>query len=358
MKVLILTTHLNYGGISSYCVSLSNTLAQKGHTVFIASASGEMSVQLSHENISQVAIPIRTKSELSPRVFLSIFKLVRLIRQQKIDIIHAHTRVTQIVAYYLSKITKVPFTTTCHGFFKRNIGRQIQPAWGDKVIAISDAVKKHLMIDFYVNEKQIALIPNGIDISRFRVTQKRNDKNIPARTVGIVARLSPVKGHMYLIEAMARVIKEFPDGRLLVFGDGNIKYKLIKQAEELKIAEKVFFLPSVSNTAEVLQEIDIFAMPSLQEGLGLAILEAQACGIPVIGSNVGGIPTVIKHDLSGLLVQPKEPMSLAGAIMRLMESKELAIRLGMHARDEVVRNFNLETMVVKIEEMYKEILKK
>ncbi len=358
MKILLLTTHLNYGGISSYCVSLARRLAENGHTVTIASASGDLVGQLERSNISHIHIPIKTKSELSPLVVISMLKLLRFVRQESIDIIHAQTRVTQVLAWYLSKITKIPFLTTCHGFFRRNIGRQFLPCWGRQVIAISEAVRRHLMIDFYVSDENIALIHNGIDIGQFKVSPKRKDINHPDRTVGIIARLSLVKGHTYLIEAMAEVLSEFPDARLFIFGEGKIKYKLVQQAKELKINEKVFFMPAVANTAEVLQEIDIFVMPSLNEGLGLSVLEAQACSLAVIASNVGGIPTLVKDELTGLLVSAKQPRALAAAIMKIMQNKEVAMRLGQSARREVEKKFDLEQMAQKVEKVYKQVLKR
>jgi len=289
---------------------------------------------------------------------MSLIRLLMLNRTEKFDIIHAQTRVTQVLASFMSKLTGIPFVSTCHGFFRRNMGRQLYPAWGERVIAISEAVQKHLLIDFYVPEEKVKLVHNGIDIDMFRIMGKRLDPDYKCRTVGIIARLSTVKGHKYLIEAMAEVIREFEDARLFVFGQGKIKYELIKQAEHLKISAKVFFLPSISNTAEVLQEIDIFVMPSLQEGLGLSILEALACGVPVVASNVGGIPSIIKHDVSGLLVEPGNPMALAGAIMHLMEDRNLAMRLGQKGRHEVEERFNLGKMAADIEKIYAEAIKK
>jgi len=358
MKILLLTTHLNFGGISSYTFSLAKALTKRGHDVSCASAGGEMIGQLQKNAIEHIYIPIKTKSELSPRILASMFNLLRIAKKEPFDIIHAQTRVTQVLAGYLSSITKIPFVSTCHGFFRQNLGRQLYPCWGKKVIAISEAVKKHLMIDFYVAEEQIALIYNGVDIGQFRVASKRKDINRNIRTVGIIARLSPVKGHVYLIEAMKEVIGEFSDARLFIFGQGKVKYDLVRKAERLKISDKLFFLPSVTHTSEIMQEIDIFVMPSLQEGFGLSILEAQACGIPVIASGVGGIPALIRHDVTGLLVPPKEPAALAGAIMKVMENKELAIRLGLQGRRSVEEKFNEDKMVRKIEQVYQKVAKK
>jgi glycosyltransferase involved in cell wall biosynthesis len=356
MKILLLTTHMNFGGISSYTFSLAKILVELGHDVYCASSNGDICAQLEKNGIRYLPIPINTKSELSPKVLISLIKLLLFHRKEKFDILHAQTRVTQVLAWYFSKITKIPYVTTCHGFFRKHMGRQIFPCWGQIVFAISDAVKKHLMIDFYVPSKNIALVPNGIEVEKFTVAEKRADPKYKDRAVGIIARLSSVKGHIYLIQAMAEVIKEFPDAKLYIFGHGNNKYELVRLVEKLKITENVFFLPAVSNTAKVLQEIDIFVMPSIQEGLGLSILEAQASGLPVVASNVGGIPTIVKHDISGLLCPPKNPAALSGAILRLMEDRGLAIRLGQKGRQDVESMFNLQIMTSKIEKVYKEVL--
>lgn len=358
MNILLLTTHLNYGGISAYSFSLVKDLVKRGHTVFIGSSSGDLIPQLEQNNLTHIRIPINTKTELSPLLFVSLCKILHFIKHNPIDVIHAQTRVTQVLAFYLHKMTQVPFVTTCHGFFQPNIGRQLLPCWGEKVIAISDAVKKHLMLDFEIPQNKIVLIPNGIDILRFKVAQSRKDINIPDRKLGIIARLSPVKGHRFLLEAMAQVIKDFPDATLMVFGEGKIKYELIKQTEKLKIKDHVLFLPAVSNTAEVLQEIDIFVMPSLKEGLGISILEAQACGIPVVATCVGGIPEVIKHEVTGLLVPAQNSAALAAAIMKIMQNKELSIKLSEQAKQDVEKKFNLGQMVDKVEQVYKTVVKK
>ena len=352
MKVLFLTTHLNYGGISSYTLSLAHGLVQQGHQAYIASGGGMYEAGLAQLGITHLRLPMKTKSELNPWLWLSAAALLRFVRAEKIDVIHAQTRVSQVMAAALSRATKIPYITTCHGFFRRNLGRQIFPCWGDRVIAVSTAVRKHLIIDFFVPEKNVVFIPNGIDVRKFRVASRRSDPEAVDRTVGIVARLSPVKGHIYLIDAMASVVREFPAARLFIFGEGLTRAELVHRADSLGISEHVFFLPAVSHTADVLQDIDIFVMPSLQEGLGLSILEAQASGLPVIAANVGGIPNVIKNDLSGLLIPTKDAAAIAAAILKIMQDRRLAMRLGKRGREDVEQYFSLDQMVTSVLEVY------
>ncbi len=358
MKILYLATHFNYGGITTYVYSLAKSLSERGHEIVVASSGGQVENALRKiPGIHHLTIPIKTKSELSPKVVVSSLVLKRLLLKHRVDIIHSHTRVTSVVAGYLKRTTKIPYVTTCHGFYRRNIGRQLLPMWGDLTIAISDAVKKHLMIDFFVPENRIRLVPNSIDVANFRVDPIRLDTERPLRKVGIVARLSPVKGHAVLIKAMKKVVEEYPDACLLIFGEGKIKYSLIAIAEELKIMDRVLFLPSVANTSEVLREIDIFVLPSLDEGLGLSILEAQACGIPVVASRVGGIPSIVKNNQTGLLVPPGDVDALSGAILKLMDNSRLAVTLGHEGRLTVEEKFDMSRMVEEMEKVYQEVIR-
>ncbi|MCM8813734.1 MAG: glycosyltransferase family 4 protein, partial [Candidatus Omnitrophica bacterium] len=304
-----------------------------------------------------IPLPIRTKSELSPALPVSLFFLVAALWRTPVDVVHAQTRVTQVLAFLFTRIRRIPFVTTCHGFFRANIGRRIWPCWGERVIAISDAVRKHLLQDFRVPAKKVVFIPNGIDVDQFAVALKTRDPQHRDRIVGIVARLSSVKGHRYLLQAMPAVLRVFPDAQLYIFGEGSMKFELVHLAEKLRIQERVFFLPNVSNTPDILPEIDIFVMPSIQEGLGLSLLEAQACGLPVVASDVGGIPTVVKHEVTGLLAPPRDPQALAAAIIRLMSDRELAMRLGERARKDVAEKFTVARMTAQVEKVYREVLR-
>ena len=119
MKILLLTTHLNTGGIARYVISLAKALKHRGHTVFVASSGGDLEMTLVQEGIQHLFVDLRTKSELSPKVVKSFFGLKSFARKEGIDLIHAHTRVTQVLAALLSLYTKIPYVTTCHGFFRR-----------------------------------------------------------------------------------------------------------------------------------------------------------------------------------------------------------------------------------------------
>ena len=156
MKVLLLSTHLNIGGIGCYIVNLARYLKRRGHEVFVSTSGGDMVDELLKEGIAHIKINLKTKSELSPKLLWALPRLLSLVRDKDIQIIHAHTRVAQVLAYLLSRMLRVPYVTTCHGFFKLRIGRKIFKCWGDKTIAISEAVKRHLISDFNIPSEDVA----------------------------------------------------------------------------------------------------------------------------------------------------------------------------------------------------------
>ncbi len=363
MNILLLTNHLNVGGITSYVYSLACGLKAKGHSVYIGSSAGEALPKFTEAGINFILLPLRTKSEVHPNVAVSLIKLLPQIKEKKIDILHANTRVTQVLACLAGRLSGVPFVSTCHGFFKTRFSRRVFPCWGQKVIAISRQVKEHLLNDFRVNEENIRVIHNGIDIEKFAIhsPQSTAEAKIKLRigngsAIGIVARLSDVKGHIYLIEAMKKVLQDFPDAQLVIAGDGKMKDELVSLSSRLGIEKSVFFIPTLADTLTVLSALDLFVLPSLKEGLGLSLMEAMACGICVIGSNIGGIKTLIRDGYNGILVEPKDVNGLYLAISGLLKDHAKMQALAVNARNFIAGNFSLEQMVLQTEGVYQECL--
>ncbi len=363
MNILYLTNHLNIGGISSYVLTLAGGMKKRGHNVYIASSGGETLPRFSGEGIEYIPIPIKTKSEISYKVLLSKFKILKAIKEKNIDIIHANTRVTQVLSFLAQRACGKPYVSTCHGFFKKRLFRRIFPCWGDKVIAISEPVKEHLIRDFKVKEADIRVVHSGIDINKFtvqspesRVASKKKLGLKDAPVVGIVARLSEEKGHTGLIRAMPEVIANIPGAQLLIIGEGRTKQELIKLAKALDLDNNVFILPPVGDTREVLSSMDLFVLPSLKEGLGLALMEAMASGIAVIGTDVGGIKSLIRDGDNGLLVRPADSKGLSRAIVELLQNPAKAKSLGANARIFIKQNFSQERMVSQTEGVYLECL--
>ncbi|MFA6216863.1 MAG: glycosyltransferase family 4 protein [Candidatus Omnitrophota bacterium] len=363
MNILYLTTHLNPGGITSYLLTLSRAMKQKGHTVYIAASSGELLPRFQEAGITYIPVPINTKQEISLAVVRTFFILARKVKEYNIDIIHAQTRVAQVASCLLEIFCRTPYVSTCHGFFKKRLFRMMFPCWGRLCIAISQQVQDHLVNDFKLSGQSIRLVSNGIDLDRFirsdEQTCLKTRKELGlgnALVVGILARLSEVKGHRYLIEAMKLVSARIVNARLLIIGEGKIKKDLMDLCDSLAISDKIIFLPNVLETVRFLSIMDVFVMPSLHEGLGLSLMEAMALGLAVIGSDVGGIKSLIQHNSNGLLVKPADPAELSCAIIALLEDQKRREQLAFRGQSFIRENFSQSKMAAQTQRVYEECL--
>lgn len=322
-----------------------------------------MAAEFEKCGIAHFFLPIKTKQEINPKVIISLLKLRPFLKEKKIDIIHSHTRVTQVLGCLLERFSGVVYISTCHGFFKKRFFRKLLPCWGKKVIAISEPVKEHLIKDFGVKEEDIRLIYNGIDINKSEAMCQVSGVGLKNKlglkggpVIGIVGRLSDVKGHKYLMEAMKIVLEKIPTAQLLIVGEGPMQKELVFFSKKLEIEKEVIFLPNVSDIRGVLSIMDLFVMPSLKEGLGLSLMEAMAMGLAVIGSDVGGIRSLIRHGSNGLLVRPADASLLAEAIEALLHQPERAKTLGENAKTFIHKNFPQEKMINETEKVYSECI--
>ena len=361
MNILFLTTHVNTGGITSYILTLGETLVKSGHKVWVASSGGDNVSRIEAAGMRHLQINVRTKSELHPKLLLSMPPLLDLIRDEKINIIHAQTRVTQVLGEVLSRLSGIKLVTTCHGFFRPRWFRKIFPCWGQAVIAISKPVAQHLSTDFKVSSDKIYLVVNGIDLDRFVMTDEPKRRQLrqglklgDVPLIGIIARLSDVKGIDILIKAMPRVLKMIPSANLMIVGQGPQEADLKKLTKALSLTAQVHFKSIINQTPDLLGAFDVFVMPSLMEGLGLSVMEAQACGIPVVASRVGGLLDLVEDGKSGSLVESHNPEALADKIVGILQNPQQAKRMAQQARSNIERNFSAEGMLKKTLQIYEQ----
>lgn len=364
MKVLLATTHLDKGGIAFYTVNLARYLKLLGVDVSVLSAGGELEYVLDKEGISHIELAIKTKSELGMKVWRALPAAVRYVRKENFDIIHAQTRVTQVMAEAMRKITGTPYVTTCHGFFKhRRLSRRVLPCWGEKVIAISESVRSHLVSDMKVENKKAVLVYNGIDLKSYENLSGENRLEIlkelgiseDSAVVGTVGRFSSVKGLKYLIEAFDMTSAKRKDISLLLIGQGPEEESLKHRASQSASCGRIFFSTGIRPLREYLSVMDIFCMPSLGEGFGLAAVEAMASGKPCIVSKVGGLTEIITDGENGIVVPPAEPAALERAILRVLGDKVLADKLSFQAKKRAL-DFSLERCGAGTLKVYQDVL--
>ena len=364
MNILLLANHFNTGGISTYLMTLAGGYVHRGHKVWIATAGGDLVAAAEALDVRHITIPaLHVKCEFHPGLLLAAGKVSRLVKENGINIIHAQTRVTQSVAALAGLWSGREYVSTCHGFFKPRLSRRVFPLWGRGVVAISRPVVDHLVKDLKVQPELISLVPNGIDTDKFHpvppeikyaVRQRFDVGNEPL--VGIIARLSDVKGHCHLINAMNELVHKRPDIKCLIFGEGPLEATLKDQVEKMKLSATVKFFCVNGQTADLLPMFDVFAMPSIQEGLGLSVMEAQSCGVPVVASRVGGLVEAVIDGETGILVPPQEHLPLADALAKVLFNKELAQRFANNGRRRMITHFTVDAMVEGTLEVYRKAL--
>ncbi len=365
MNVLHLTTHLNVGGITTYIYRLIKPLKKLGVETFVLSSGGNCSGEFTGHGAKTFELSIRTKNVLNPKIYFNLPAVKKIILENKIDLIHAHTRITQVMAFCLEKMTGVPFVTTCHGYYKRRIGRRLLPAWGKCAIAISDGVAEHLTRDFGLSESRVRLISNAVDLEELQSSFARHNAHDAKLSygfkpgdpvIGSIGRLVADKGHEYLIRAVPLLIPEFPSLRVLIVGDGPFRDELKELVRHLHLESHVVFTGSLKDITQALAATDIFAFPATwREGFGLSIVEAMACGKPVIVSNIWSLNTLIQDGVTGILIPPKAIEPITAAIKRLLNNKEERTRMSETGKAMVEKLFSIHRMAREIHDLYGKI---
>jgi glycosyltransferase involved in cell wall biosynthesis len=266
----------------------------------------------------------------------------------------------------------------------RDMGQLLTPArrilqkvicrFADCVLVNAEAIRQTLIDQGYDAEK-ILIIRNGIMLTRFASHNGNGSSNgsgngngtghgngyhfkatlgLPpsARLVGVFSRLIPLKGIEYFLDSAGLVAQKFPDAYFMIVGDGSIRPQLEAQAQRLGINRRVIFTGFRSDVPEFLPEVTVSVLPSLSEGLSNSLLESLAAAIPVVATRVGGTPEIVKDEVNGLLVPPRDPRAMAAAISRVLENPGLGRQFGKTGQQQVNDLFSLDRTVQETEHLY------
>jgi glycosyltransferase involved in cell wall biosynthesis len=276
------------------------------------------------------------------------------------------------VAAWIAKVPVIVHTPHGHVFYghfgpiRSWLFLQIErvlSAITDRLIALTDAERQDHLDRDVGKADRFAVVPSGIDRERFGLARAQGKQQPEwfgcppdALIVGSVGWLTDIKGHKYLIEAISKLKQNFPALHLVIVGSGDRQEALLKLAELLGLRDTVHLLGHRDDVEACLAGMDLFVLPSLNEGMGRALVEAMAAGLPVIASRVGGIPAVISHEQTGLLVPPGNADALADAIRRLLDRPDWARQLGLAAGRSVDSRYGSRSMVRVIESIFAEAL--
>ncbi len=297
------------------------------------------------------------------RPAIHFLKLIAFLRRSKFDIVHCHSGGYACLAAKIAGIKRIVYTKHGIGFTKeelrrRTLVRKFRDLLVDKCVCVYIALTKHdkmIMTEvLHVDQHKIRIIYNGID-SSFREIKTARNRNSP--TIGTVARLTKQKGLSFLIKAIPEILKYFGDLKVLIAGNGKEEGPLKELSKTLGISENVEFLGYVENVAEVINNMDVFILPSVWEGFPYVLLEAMALGKPIVASNIFGVNEIIDDNTSGMLVKPEDSDDIAKAVIELLSNHEKARRISEFAYRKVSDSFSLNQTVSQIEDLYLALIK-
>jgi glycosyltransferase involved in cell wall biosynthesis len=373
-SVLQVLPHLNSGGLVSGAVEISEALQKTGMNSFVASAGGRREREITKAGGKVINFSLGSKNPII--MLLNVYKLSRIIKKYKINIIHARSRAPAWSAYFAAKKMGIPFVTTFHGTY--SIQNKLKKKYNsimvksDRVIAISRFINNHILSNYNIDKDKIVTIHRGINIERFNYLKVADERlisllnifNIPEDSFVVLlpGRITRWKGHILLIEAIFKLQRS--DIICLFVGDsqGRNKYyaELEKILDKFKLKNNFRIIPNQSDMATIYKLADVVVSSSLDpEAFGRVIVESQAMGRPTISANHGGGSEIIIDGLTGWLFKPGDADDLSDKINKALSlNKDNRDKLAINAIKRAKLNFNNETMCAKTLQVYAELANK
>lgn len=359
VRLLMIRSTKSYGGPERQIVGFARRLNPKLFCPIICTFSDTLGWK---NPLLEVAASFGLKTCLIPteRAFdkKGVYALKQIIEEHKIDMLCPQDYRANVYAFLATRGLNIPLGATVHGyagntnkvrlyeFLDRIVLRAMH-----KIVCVSDALRTRLR-RYGLSDRKLNRVYNSIDPEEILPVASNGGGKSKSHIVCSVGRLSVEKGHRFLLNAWRYVVEHLKNAQLVLVGDGPEMPKLLRQAQALGIESSVRFIGHTSRPLDYLRECDVFVLPSLTEGLPIALLEACAIGKPVIASNVGGVGEVVIPGYNGLLVRSKQPMEIASAIIDILTHVEVAVAMGAHGRQLIEEKFSFKRNVPLLEEVY------
>ena len=373
-SVLQVLPHLNSGGLVSGAVEISGALQKAGMISYVASAGGRREREITRAGAKVIILSLESKNPII--IFLNVYKLSKIIKKHKINIIHARSRAPAWSAYFAAKKMGIPFVTTFHGTYaiKNNLKKKYNSIMvsGDRVIAISKFIKNHILSNYKIGKEKIVTIHRGINLDNFDYLKVSNERliafskkfNIPedSYVVLLPGRITRWKGHILLIEAIAKL--ERSDVICLLVGDSQGRKRYITELEHIinkfNLKNNFRIIGHQIDMTVIYKLADVVVSASLDpEAFGRVVAEGQAMGRPIVVANHGGGPEIIIDGVTGWLFKPGDTIDLADKINKTLSLRQDdRKKMRINAIERTKLNFNNEMMCVKTLKVYEELVNK
>jgi glycosyltransferase involved in cell wall biosynthesis len=367
LRILHVITRLPVGGAEKVLIDIVRNLdpARYESVVCCIQDRGELAAEIEKMQVPLVCLHRMQSKRFD---FRAVIALKSLIRKERIGLVHSHLYHANLYGRLAALLAGVPAIATVHNTYTRtklhrrllNYGLSRASA---RVIAVSEEIRSDLLRYDGIDARKVTLIPNGIDVRRLDTSigrdeaRKRLGISDDAIVVGCVGRLEEQKGHRFLLEAVALLRRDgtfAPRLLIIVVGDGRLRKELEERAIALGVAPWTSFLGMRQDIAEILKALDIYVMPSLWEGLSIAMLEAMAAALPLVVTDVGGVSQVAADCHCVVKVPPGDAPALREALRLLIEDPDRRSALAASARRRVLAKFSNEAMMRELTRVYEQ----
>ncbi len=378
IRVLRVIARLNVGGPALHAALLTERLDPvRYHTQLVAGreSPGEANyLTLRGRSLENLSILPSLGREIGAQDLIAFARLYRLVRKMRPHIVHTHTAKAGALGRLAARLAGVPVVIhTYHGHIFQGYFPSLKTRlflnterWlargTDRLLTVSEAVRQDLLRRGIGSPERLSVVPLGLDLDpliqcemvRGQLRAELGVGDVPL--VGIIARLVPIKRHEDFLAAATVVASRIPNCRFLVVGDGELRGRLEARSRELGLGGRVHFLGWRGDLPRIYADLDLVALSSANEGLPVSLIEAMAAGRPVVATRVGGVPDLVEHGVTGLLVSPEDPAALAEATMALLTDPERRRAMGEAGRKRVHPAFSAERLVEDIDRLYTELL--
>lgn len=355
IKIVHILNKLSYGGAEKLLLDICRKIDKSQFEVSVVVLKSNNDLVSKFEDYGITVQVFDKKSKFDLQV---IERVTDYLKNVKPDIVHTHLFAGDFWGAMAARqagvkvIVSTKHDTLKESFLRDFLARKSRKKM-TKIVAISDAIRDYLIKEEKVSLNKVEVIYNGIDVNRFYNPDKKLFRE-EALIIGSVGRLSKEKGHKHLIRA-CRFLKN-KDWKLIIVGDGPLRKELEELRDSLGLEQRVEFVGEVDDVRPYLNKFDVFVLPSVSEGLSLAVLEAAAAGNFLIATKVGGVPEIIKHKETGLLFKPKNIEQLVDYLNWIDDNREATVRMAKKLQDRVMKDFDINNTIKEYEHLYKSLV--
>ncbi len=369
-KILYLVTQSEFGGAQRYIFNLALNLAKKNYQITVAAGGNQaLFSKLSEAGISCIKLKHLAREINLLKDWLAYREIKKMIKDIKPDILHLNSSKAGVIGALAGRrchVKKIIYTV--HGFVFNEPMSKLKKRfylWAEKysakykdiLICVSEFDRQVGIQNNIAPKNKFITINNGISKINFLDKEiAKETLGLPAnkKIIGSISYLYPTKGFNYFIKAAKIILAAAPDTLFAIIGEGQERKKIEAEIADLNLQDNFFILGEKIDAAKYLKAFDIYVCSSVKEGFPFSILEAMQAELPIVATNVGGIPEIITNEKNGLLVLAEDQISLAKTVIKLIEDGALAQKISRQAKIDAEQKFSSERMLALTESIYKD----